>query len=407
MDAAQHGGMKRLLDAPHRVFFFAAAVQILLASAWWAATLAARAAGTGLVLPSGLPQANVHALLMIYGFFPLFIFGFLFTAGPRWLGQPGPERRAYAVPALVSGAGAWLLLPALCVGAQAAAAVLLVLILAWGWMLARFVRLIVSSPVDDRMHPILTAVALAFGIAGLAAARMWLLSGNARWAGVMESLGLWFFLVPLFTTVSHRMIPFFTANVVPYVRPWRPAWTLATLLAASVVHGCLVISGAVDWTWTVDVPAAALAGYLAVRWGFSKSLRNRMLAMLHIAFAWMAAMWALHALQSLLGFNGVAALGLAPIHALSIGFLASLTFAMVSRVSCGHAGRSLAADRLTWVAFHFLQAAAVMRVAADLFPHAYSLLLAAAALVWLGCFAAWAWRYLPYYWRPRADGKPG
>ena len=399
--------MKRLLDAPHRVFFFAAAVQILLASAWWAATLAARAAGAGLALPSGLPPANAHALVMIYGFFPLFIFGFLFTAGPRWLDQPGPDRRAYAIPALVSGAAAWLLLPALCAGAQAAAAVLLVLILAWGWMLARYVRLIVSSRVDDRMHAIITAVALGFGIAGLAAARLWLLTGDAGWARVMESVGLWFFLVPLFTAVSHRMIPFFTANVVPYVTPWRPIWTLAALLAASLVHGALLIADAADWTWAVDLPAGVLAGYLAARWGFARSLRNRMLAMLHIAFAWMAAMWALHALQSLLAFKEVAAMGLAPIHALSIGFLASLTLAMVSRVSCGHSGRSLAADRLTWVAFLFLQAAAATRVAADLLPRAYSVLLAAAALIWLGCFAAWAWRYLPYYWRPRADGKPG
>ncbi|HEX5128924.1 MAG TPA: NnrS family protein [Usitatibacter sp.] len=54
-----------------------------------------------------------------------------------------------------------------------------------------------------------------------------------------------------------------------------------------------------------------------------------------------------------------------------------------------------------------MQAAAATRVAADLFTAAYSPLLAAAALIWLGCFAAWSWRYLPYYWRPRSDGKPG
>jgi uncharacterized protein involved in response to NO len=57
--------------------------------------------------------------------------------------------------------------------------------------------------------------------------------------------------------------------------------------------------------------------------------------------------------------------------------------------------------------FLCLQAAAATRVAADFFTAAYLPLLAAAALAWLGCFAAWTWRYLPYYWRPRADGKPG
>ena len=399
--------MKRLLDAPHRVFFFAAAVQILLASAWWAATLAARLAGTGIALPSGVSSAGTHALLMIYGFFPLFIFGFLFTAGPRWLDRPGPERSHYAVPALVAGGSAWLLLPALCMSKVAGATVLLALILAWSWMLVRYVRLIAASRVEDRTHATITAVALGFGICGLVAARLWLLTGADGWARVMEAVGIWLFLVPLFTAVSHRMIPFFTSNVVPFVAPWRPGWTLAALVAASAAHGLLSIAEASRWTWIVDAPAGALAAYLALRWGIAHSLRNRMLAMLHLAFAWMAGMWALHALQSLLALGGTQTLGLAPIHALSIGFLASLTLAMVSRVSCGHSGRSLAADHLTWIAFLSLQAAAATRVAADLFPGAYSVLLAAAALIWLGCFAAWTWRYLPYYWRPRVDGKPG
>jgi uncharacterized protein involved in response to NO len=398
--------MKRLLDAPHRVFFFAAGVQILLASAWWAATLLARAAGTALALPSGIVPAHAHALVMVYGFFPLFIFGFLLTAGPRWLDRPAPGRAAYAVPAIVAGAGAWALLPAMFLHASAAAAVVLVLMLAWAWLLARFVGLILASRVEDRSHAILVAVALAFGIAGLACARLWLLTGSLAWAGAMETIGVWFFLVPLFTSVAHRMIPFFTSNAVPFVTPWRPGWTLAALLAASWGHGLLEFTAA-QWTWVADFPAAALALYLATRWGFAHSLGNRLLAMLHLAFAWMPAMWLLHGAQSLLALAGVTTLGLAPIHALSIGFLASLTLAMVSRVSCGHSGRSLAADRLTWVAFLFLQLAAATRVAADVFIGAYGTLLATAALIWLGCFAAWTWRYLPYYWRPRADGKPG
>jgi uncharacterized protein involved in response to NO len=403
----QHGRMKRLLDAPHRLFFFAAAVQIVIASAWWAATLVARAAGDQLALPAEVAPASAHALLMIYGFFPLFIFGFLFTAGPRWLDVPAPGRSAYVAPGLVACAAAWLLLPSFFLGAKAAAGVVAVMVLAWTWLLTRFAGFIAESPVEDRMHATLVAGALGIGVAGLAAAGVWLASGSRAWAEAMQAIGLWGFLVPLFTTVSHRMIPFFTSSAVPYVTPWRPAWTLAVLLAASWAHGALVIGEAAPWSWIVDLPAGALAAYLTLRWGIAHSLRNRMLAMLHIAFAWMAAMWLLHALQSLLALGGTSALGLAPVHALAIGFLSSLTLAMVSRVSCGHSGRSIAADRLTWAVFLCLQAAGATRVAADLFTAAYLPLLAAAALIWLGCFAAWTWRYLPYYWRARADGKPG
>lgn len=399
--------MKRLFDAPHRILFFAAAVQILLAGAWWAAVLVGRAMGMPVALPTDLEPGRVHAFVMIYGFFPLFIFGFLFTAGPRWLGRPAPERREYAAPTALAAVGAWLMLPALLAGGKIAAGALVVPIVAWTWMLARFVGLIRASTGGDRTHPVITALALAGGIVGLVVARRWLLTGSASAAQAMEAIGLWGFLVPLFATVTHRMIPFFTANVVPRLIPWRPLWTLAILVAGSLAHLGLVLSGLSPWTWAVDAPVGAVALFLTWRWGITHSFANRMLAMLHMGFAWLAATWLLHAMQSAAALAGRAALGLAPLHALSIGFLASLTVAMVSRVSSGHSGRGVCADRLTWNVFVLLQATSLARVAADLFTGAHTALLAAAALLWLACFAAWTWRYLPYYWRPRADGKPG
>ena len=82
--------MKRLLDAPHRLFFFSAVVQLLLASAWWAATLMLRAQGSPPPWAAVLDPVRVHAFVTVYGFFAYFVFGFLFTAGPRWLEVPGP-----------------------------------------------------------------------------------------------------------------------------------------------------------------------------------------------------------------------------------------------------------------------------------------------------------------------------
>lgn len=399
--------MQRLVAAPHRIFFFAAGVQILLASGWWAATLFARAAGVAAPLPSGLAAARVHALVMTYGFFPLFIFGFLFTAGPRWLEQPAPTPRQYAPPAIVACLAAWIAFPALLADADVASAALLAMLGAWGWMLGHHVVLIVASRVHDRLHAILAAAALGAAIVGLAFARRWLATGAEDDARAMEIVGLWGFLVPLFATVCHRMIPFFTTNAVPRLVPWRPGWSLAALCGGACAHGLLVIAGHAASTWVVDAPLGALTVFAAWRWGAARSLGNRMLTMLHVGFLWLGAAWLLHAADAARIASGLASLGLAPTHALTIGFLATLTFAMVSRVSAGHSGRSVASDRLTWIAFLVLQGAALARVAADLWIAAYSALLVAAASLWLACFCAWAWRYLPYYWRPRADGKPG
>jgi uncharacterized protein involved in response to NO len=399
--------MTRLLDAPYRIFFFAAAVQILIASAWWAGVLAARAGGAASLLPAAIAPAQVHAFLMIYGFFPLFIFGFLYTAGPRWLARPAPQRMQYAAPAVVAGLAAAALVPAFHLGAGLAAMLMLVMLGAWGWMLGDIAVLIMASSVRDRLHPILAACAVAVGLVGIAAARLWLLTGSQTAVRVMETAGLWGFLVPLFVTMSHRMIPIFSGEAALTRTLWRPGWVLAVLAGGSVAHGLLILLQLNEWTWVADAPMAAVALMLVWRWAFSLSRANRLIAMLHIAYTWLAFALLLHALQSAAMLAGAHWLGLAPTHALTVGFLSSLTLAMVSRVSCGHSGRSLRTDRLTWVVFVVLQVAATARVAADVWTGAYSMLLAAAAALWLASFMAWAWRYLPFYWERRPEGRPG
>ena len=129
--------------------------------------------------------------------------------------------------------------------------------------------------------------------------------------------------------------------------------------------------------------------------------------MLHIAFAWAALAFALFTLDSLAAtFGHPWLLGLAPLHALGMGFFGAMLIGMASRVSLGHSGYKLEADTATWRLFGLVQAAAVTRMLADWLP-AGVWLIDLAAVLWLAAFAGWAWKYAPMTWRPRADGKPG
>jgi uncharacterized protein involved in response to NO len=182
-------------------------------------------------------------------------------------------------------------------------------------------------------------------------------------------------------------------------------------LATFAGHMVLSWIGQIHWLWAMDMPAAATALYLSIRWQLHRSFAVRILAMLHIAFAWLAIALALYGVQSLAWLSGRAILGQAPLHALTLGFLASMLLGMVSRVSLGHSGRSITADAAMWLAFWGMQGAAVLRIVADLLPNccvsspfnpAWL-----AALLWLLAFGAWGLRYAPAYWRRRVDGKPG
>jgi uncharacterized protein involved in response to NO len=86
-----------------------------------------------------------------------------------------------------------------------------------------------------------------------------------------------------------------------------------------------------------------------------------------------------------------------------------MVIGMASRVSLGHSGRSLAADRLTWMCFLGVLATATVRIAAEL-PLVSALgwaLIPLAAVAWLGCFVPWVLRYIPLYLQPSVDEGPG
>ena len=399
-------GAPAFFHAPHRVMFLAGATQGLLAMLWWAFDLAARY-GQLFASPAWpLPPSWIHAALMSFGFFPFFIFGFVMTAGPRWQAAAPVGEAAYlAAFALMSvgwlGFHAALWLPALLPPALGLA------VAGWCAGLPALWR-VMRTPSNEQTHIVAVVGGLTFGALLLAAFLGYAAGGPAWLAQLAVKGGVWFFLLPVFTALCHRMVPFFSSAVIPKYRVVRPLWVLHLLLACYAGHGILEVAGLPQWTWLADLPAALAAGWLSFAWQLRRCLAVRLLAVLHIAFAWLGASLALHAASSLLQLIGAGSLGLAPLHALTLGFFASAVIGMVTRVTLGHSGRPLNADTAVWVIFWAMQGVAVLRVLAE-FVHlagAANLFLLA-ALGWLAAFGAWYARFAPIYLKPRPDGRPG
>jgi uncharacterized protein involved in response to NO len=394
-----------VLAVPHRFFFLVGVVQLAQISLWWIWALAARAWPTVPAPGAAVPETSLHALLMLCGFAPFFMFGFLFTAGPRWLGVTPPPPSAWRLPGILAAVAALALVPLEVAGpAPGAAAVRIAAgayVVGWLWLAHVFARLIRASAAADRLHASLVLAGLCAGAGAVAAFATF---GPAAHPWV-KGAGLWAFLLPVFVTVCHRMIPFFTAGVAPFVTAFRPPWLLALLIGAPLAHGALDGGGLAAWTWAVDLPAAAMLLWLTTRWGLAQSMRNRLLAMLHLGFVWYGLAFMLAGVHSLLVGAGGTGIALAPLHAFTIGFASSLLMAMVTRVTRGHSGGTLAADSLTWGLFLLLQVAAVARIAADLLPGSGWLVLA--GVLWAAAFVPWCASLAPVYWRPRVDGRPG
>jgi uncharacterized protein involved in response to NO len=223
-------------------------------------------------------------------------------------------------------------------------------------------------------------------------------------------VGVWMFLLPVFLAVAHRMIPFFSSRVLANYRVVRPYWALWALVGAAAGHGVLMTLGLPQWSWLADLPGAAVSLYLVIAWRIDRSFQERLLAVLHLGFAWVPVAFTLSAVQTLSAFAGnPIILGFAPLHALGVGFFSCMVIAMASRVTLGHSGRPLEADLATWLLFLGMMAAAVLRVSANMpfAGHLWGGLVLAAGGLWVLSFGLWTVKYLPVYLRPRADGKPG
>jgi uncharacterized protein involved in response to NO len=161
------------------------------------------------------------------------------------------------------------------------------------------------------------------------------------------------------------MNPFFGASAVPFLDAWRPMWLLWTLVtvlwmealfnAAELWFGSF--SATMRWCQVaVELPACLLLLWLAIRWGLVQSLKIRLIAMLHGGFAWLGSSLALNALSHTLMAmtDGTHSLGLAPLHAMTMGYLGATMFTMTTRVSSGHGGRPVAADDAVWILYWIL-----------------------------------------------------
>lgn len=408
-----------LLLAPHRLGFFLAMSVLVLAGGWWALVQLDRVSSS-LSLPYALSPSLVHGTVMTFGFVPLFFSGFLFTAGPKWLGVTGPEPRQLLAPLLMQAAGwgAWL------AGAHLNGLMALVgLAVVWAglvWVSVLFWAMIRRSQAEDQVHARTVGVACAVGCLSLFGVGLSLLLGAPDVSRAFLLTGLWGFIVVVYLSVAHRMIPFFTSGALPFINAWRPFWVLWLMLAVAGFEVAAVwvefggpLAGRAVTAWAAvrgvfELLAGGVLLWLAVVWGLVQSFKNRLLAMLHVGFLWLGVSLVLGSVsQGLSLWQGGPVLALGSLHALTMGCLASLMLAMVTRVSCGHSGRALVADKIAWSLFWLLQVATLLRIAGAAQSAQAGWLLVLAALLWAGVMGLWGIRLGVWYGRLRADGRPG
>lgn len=397
--------LRLLAAAPHRLLFFVGAANVLLAMVWWTLWLSNARWSLWTMPQPSLPAGWMHAIVMQYQVLPPFMFGFLLTVFPRWLGLPALTRWHYVPVGLGLLGGQALTLIGLCGMPYFIVLGLMLTFAGWVTGLALLVSLLWRENNRITWHAVSCAAALTLGLIGLGLVLAYVHFGNPLLMFAAIKFGGFGLLLPIYFTVAHRMFPFFVGMAVPGYRAWKPLPVLAGFWVLTLLHLALELAHGYAWLWLADLPLLALSGTWLWR-NWPRGPASPLLRVLFLGFAWLPIAMSLYTLQSVwFAWDGNFILGRAPAHALFIGFFGSLLVAMVTRVTQGHSGRPLQLGNVAGVAFALMQLVAVLRIVAELTadPLPWQV---AAGVGWLLAFLPWVLRSGWIYLSPRADGTP-
>ena len=399
-----------LFAAAHRPLFLAGVLNFAFLMIWWTATLFDIYIWPIGLVSGDVPTSLLHAPVMLFLMVPSFFFGFLLTVFPRWIGYPDLGRRQYAPIGsafILASVIAWIAL----IGADHQLLAIALCLAATGWLIALWpmVFLLIAEKRDGKgptWHGWSAFAALSFGLAGLGFSVKFLLTLDAQAYQIANSLGTFGFLLPIFFTVAHRMIPFFAGNVVQDYVVWRPNWLLALLWFFLIAHLLAQLGGDNLFQFVSALALTLLTATMLWRWWPRQQVPGLFMVLIW-GFAWAPIGFALIAFGSFAEFAGYDVhLGRAPVHAIYIGMAGSLVIAMVTRVTLGHSGRPLVMNLTAWLAFCAIQLSAIARIVAG-FRGEHGHWFVLAGVVWILLVTPWTLRQAHIYLTRRVDGKAG
>ena len=364
-----------------RPFFLGGAAWAVIAMAIWIAAISGR-----IDIGGDYGAVGWHAHEMLFGFATAVLAGFLLTAVPNWTGRlpvsGWPLAWLFALWCLGRIA---MLFPDL-IGIMPAAAIDFL-------FLPTLLFICIREIVAGRKWRDLKIVGglLALTVANLCFHYETIIEGGPD---VASRLAVAAYVV-LVVIVGGRMIPSFTRNwlnrfgrtdfPVPY-----NSFDTATIVFSVVALASWVIAPEEAVTGGLALFAAILQTARLVRWRGWTTFPEPLVTVLHAAYAFVP-----------LGFAaiGAAAFGLmdqvSAMHVLTIGTIATMMLAVMTRATRGHTGRELTASRTTSIAYAALILCALTRPLGALAPDYTHIVYAASALLWLAAFGLYLVEYGP------------
>ena len=231
-------------------------------------------------------------------------------------------------------------------------------------------------------------IAIAFGIVSnlFFILSLWMPSFH----NISIEISIYLFLFLVTFTVAQRMIPFFSQS--PIEKHTERFKVIVGLLGLHVLLETMLDNS----SFLVDFLLAYLFGKEILRWKLPFPNPNPMIWILHISLFWIPVSFLLSGIASIFTLiDGTNFLYLG-IHSLGLGFLLTVLIGFGTRVTLGHSGMAIEADKQTILLFYWTQVVVFIRILTSLSLSSgwnFLVFFDISITVWLVLFGLWARRF--------------
>lgn len=344
-----------------------------------------------------LPGFFWHAHEMIWGYAGLVVVAFLLTAVATWTGQPPTKGIALFGLTLF-----WLL------------ARVTLFIPNWGTMTSGilgtiffwYATICMALPVfrssNQRNYIAVFALFILGGTHAAFHQHLTPLNSSALLNGLIAGLIM---VAGFIGLVGMRIMPFFTAKRLNIPQISSPQWVMLSALVLPMLAAMMMAHQILLFIAALFSLFAGIINLIQVyRWWHAAILKEPMLWILFIGYFFTA----LGLITIGIAYWLPAYLSLG-VHLIGVGGIGTLTLGMMARTALGHTGHPIyPAPKPISLAFWLMITSTLIRIAAAfLNGTAYLHSIRTSALLFALALLLYAWRYIPWLIKARADGKAG
>ncbi len=341
------------------------------------------------VLTLTIAPSLFHAYSLIFLLFTPAFLGFILTTFPRFSNTEPIERSQYLSIFGLFLVGSLLFILGAFISATVYKMAIILTLIGQAWAVKILADIFKNSQMTDKHDTFWILVAMGLGLLSHLLYSLSELFGLGLQSVAIE-MGIYLYLFLVAFSVAQRMVPFFSHCMVE-----RKEHLLKIVVALLSLHILLDIIYP-NLSFITDFALAFIIAKEILRWNLPFPNPNPLLWILHISLFWIPIAFLFAGMSNLTTLINDTAFLFLDIHILMLGFVFTILIGFGTRVTLGHSGNRMQADRWVKNLFIWTQVVVVMRLLTSLvsaWGYNFMVLFDISITVWLLMFILWAIRF--------------